>query len=193
MDVVFGLGVHEYCNSLDNTPCTKMIEETAQSEDDRASFTASYSTFPIHDSHGAEISSDCEENIVSLIPHILLTHADVLHFSLYFVNAQCCWQRGNHNEIVFGRPAEEKQLVHTSKTAAHKTLSAPESPFSLCNVMDQEKEKKYWNCSFDQNLNSAVCSMWETFFCVHFQSSYGRLKTLQSFWNTLYVCCRPVL
>jgi hypothetical protein len=30
-------------------------------------------------------------------------------------------------------------------------------------------------------------SMWETYFCVHFQSYYGRNKTLQSFWYTLYM------
>jgi hypothetical protein len=29
-------------------------------------------------------------------------------------------------------------------------------------------------------------SMWETYFCVHFQSRYGRLKPLQSFWYTAY-------
>jgi hypothetical protein len=70
---------------------TKMTEETAPSEDDRASFpvsfstpsTQSYSTSPIHDSHGAQISSDCEEMTVSLVPHFLLTHTGVLHFSLY--------------------------------------------------------------------------------------------------------------
>jgi hypothetical protein len=29
--------------------------------------------------------------------------------------------------------------------------------------------------------------MWETCFCVHFQSHYGRLKPLQSFWYMLYI------
>jgi hypothetical protein len=41
---------------------------------------------------------------------------------------------GDHSEIVAGRPAEQKQLIRASQTAAHKTLSAPESPFYLCNV-----------------------------------------------------------
>ena len=30
-------------------------------------------------------------------------------------------------------------------------------------------------------------SMWETYFCVHFESRNGRLKPLQSFWYTLYM------
>jgi len=30
--------------------------------------------------------------------------------------------------------------------------------------------------------------MWETYFCVRFDSRNGRIKPLQSFWYTLYVC-----
>ena len=30
-------------------------------------------------------------------------------------------------------------------------------------------------------------SMWETYFCVRFESRNGRLKLLQSFWHTLYI------
>jgi hypothetical protein len=45
---------------------------------------------------------------------------------------------GDHSEIVARRPADQKQLIHASQTAAHKTLSAPESPFSLHNVTDRE-------------------------------------------------------
>jgi hypothetical protein len=63
---------------------------SAPSEDDRASFpvsiatpsTQSYST-SIHDSRGAQISSGSEEKTVSRVPLFLLTHMDVLHFSLY--------------------------------------------------------------------------------------------------------------
>jgi hypothetical protein len=47
---------------------------------------------------------------------------------------------GYHSKIVAGRPPEQKQLIHASQTAALKTLSAPESPFSLCNVTDRERE-----------------------------------------------------
>jgi hypothetical protein len=62
----------------------------------------------------------------------------------------------NHSEIVAGRPAEEKQLIHASQTAAHKTLSAPGSTFSFCNVTDRAREEvgiayaiKTWNtCCF---------------------------------------------
>jgi hypothetical protein len=49
---------------------------------------------------------------------------------------------GDHSEIVAGSPAELKQLIRASETATHKTLSAPESPFSLCNFTDREKERR---------------------------------------------------
>jgi hypothetical protein len=45
----------------------------------------------------------------------------------------------NHSEIVAGRPVEQKQLIHASQTAAHKTLSAPESPFSFYSFTDRER------------------------------------------------------
>jgi hypothetical protein len=45
----------------------------------------------------------------------------------------------DHSEIVAGRPTEEKQLIHTSKLQAHKTFSAPVSPFSLSNITDRER------------------------------------------------------
>jgi hypothetical protein len=35
----------------------------------------------------------------------------------------------DHSEIVAGRPAEEKQLIHASQTAADKMLSAPSRHF----------------------------------------------------------------
>jgi hypothetical protein len=34
--------------------------------------------------------------------------------------------------------------------------------------------------------NLLFSSMWETYFCMRFKSRDGRLKPLQSFWNTLY-------
>jgi hypothetical protein len=40
-------------------------------------------TVIVDDSHGEQISSDCEEKTVSLVPHFLLTHADVQHYSIY--------------------------------------------------------------------------------------------------------------
>jgi len=61
----------------------------------------SYLTSPIHDSHGAQISSGCEED--SLVPRFLLTHAAVLHFFLYKgtplsvtadTSVECYWERG---------------------------------------------------------------------------------------------------
>jgi hypothetical protein len=49
---------------------------------------------------------------------------------------------GDHSEIAAGRAAEEKQLIHASQTAAHKKLSAPEPPFSLCKVTERERERE---------------------------------------------------
>jgi hypothetical protein len=62
-----------------------MTEETALGEGDRTSLAVSFATAtsPFHDSHGAQISSDCEANIVSLASHFLLTDDDVMNFSLY--------------------------------------------------------------------------------------------------------------
>jgi hypothetical protein len=92
---------------------------------------------------------------------------------------------GDHSEIVTGRPAEQKQLIRALQTTAHKTLSAPESPFFLCNVTDQERGGVglHMQSKFEYLL---FHSIWETYFCVHFQSHYGPLKLLQSFWYMLY-------
>jgi hypothetical protein len=60
----------------------------------------------------------------------------------------------DHSEIVAGRPTEQKHLIHASHTAAHKTLSAPESPFSICNVMDREREGGEKDCACDLDLNT---------------------------------------
>jgi hypothetical protein len=78
---------------------------------------------------------------------------------------------GDHSEIVAGRPAEEKQLVHASQTAAHKTLSAPESPFSLCKVTSERRVGEVGLRMRSKLECLLFCSMWETDFCVHFQSS----------------------
>ena len=60
---------------------------------------------------------------------------------------------GDHCWIVAGMPAELKQLIHASQTAAHKTLSAPESPLSLCYVTDRERRRE-WDCAWAENLNT---------------------------------------
>ena len=46
-----------------------------------------------------------------------------------------------------------EQLIHASQIAAHKTLSAPESPISLCYVTDRERRGE-WDCSWGGNLNT---------------------------------------
>ena len=69
--------------------------------------------------------------------HGLLWHR---HFVLH------CW-------IVVGIPSKQKQLIHASQIAVHKTLSAPESPLSLCYFRDRER-RGVWDCACAQNLNS---------------------------------------
>jgi hypothetical protein len=86
-------------------------------------------------------------------------------------------------------PAEQKQLIHASQIAVHKTLFAPESPLSFCSVTDRERRGE-WDCACAcaQNLNTCCFIPYgETYFCVRFESRNGRLKPLQSFWYTLYV------
>jgi hypothetical protein len=104
---------------------------------------------------------------------------------------------GDHSEIVAGRPAEQKQLIHASQTAVYKTLSASKSPVSLCNVTGREKKRRVGLCIWSKFEFILFRSMWETCFCLHFQSRYGNLNSLQSFWYTLYlfvcVCYRRYL
>jgi hypothetical protein len=70
---------------------------------------------------------------------------------------------GNHSEFVAGRLAEQKQLIHTSQTAAQKTLSAPESPFSFV-TSRTNREREEWDCVYDQNLNISCFVPYEKHF-----------------------------
>jgi len=100
---------------------------------------------------------------------------------------------GEHCWIVAGMPAEQKQLIRASQIAAHKMPSAPESPLSLCYVTDWERRGE-WDCACAQNMEHLLFrSMWETYFCVRFESRNGRLKQLQSFWYTLDVVFQNLL
>jgi hypothetical protein len=77
-------------------------------------------------------------------------------------------------------PAEQKQLIRASQIAAHKTPSVRESPLSLCYVTDREKRGVEVHMRTKlQNL--LFRSMWETYFCVRFESRNGRMGLLQSF------------
>jgi hypothetical protein len=123
-----------------------MIEETTPSEDDKASFPVSFATVStqslltssIHDSHDAHISLDYKEKSVSLVPHFQLTRGCPALFPLQRNPMVWNWRyqwlmllaNGDHTEIVAGRPAEQKQLIHALQTATHKVLTAPESPFT---------------------------------------------------------------
>ena len=126
--------------------------------------------------------------------HAFVWHAAFLHFSLSegtplsetaYTSVWCYWELGDHCWIVARMPAEQKQLIHASQIAAQKMLSALESPLLLYYITLREKRgtglrlgTKLEHLLFD--------SMWETYFCVRFESHNGRLKLLQSFWCTLY-------
>ena len=95
-----------------------------------------------------------------------------------------CWYQhlmmlrdgGDHCWIVAGMPTEQKQLIHASQNAVHKTLFAPESPLSFCSVTGRERRGE-WDCACAQNLNTC-CSI-----------PYGKLtsvcvlKVVMADWN----------
>ena len=70
------------------------------------------------------------------------------HFVLH------CW-------IVVGMPAEQKQLIHASQIAAHKTLSAPGvAIIALLRQRPRERSGE-WDCACAQNLKHLLFrSMW---------------------------------
>jgi hypothetical protein len=57
--------------------------------------------------------------------------------------------------------------------------------FALLRHRSRQRRGK-WDCACSQNEHLLFRSMWETYFCVRFDSRNGRLKLLQSFWYTLY-------
>jgi hypothetical protein len=83
---------------------------------------------------------------------------------------------GDHCWIVTGMPVEQKQLIHASQIAAHKTFSAPESPLSLCYVIDRERGGE-WECSCAQNSNTCCFVP-----CGKLTSAYV-LKPVMADWN----------
>jgi hypothetical protein len=78
-------------------------------------------------------------------------------------------------------PPEQIQLIRASQTATHKTPSAPESSLSFCYVTDQERKGERGLRMGIKLEHPLFRSMWETYFCVRFESRNSRLKLLQSF------------
>jgi hypothetical protein len=87
---------------------------------------------------------------------------------------------GDQSEIVAGRLAEEKQLIHTSQTAAHETLSASDSPFSFCNVTNRERGG--WGL---RTRSKYVGNM----LLRAFPKPLWLLQTAPIMWYTLYLLC----
>ena len=76
-------------------------------------------------------------------------------------------------------PAEQKQLIRASQIAAHKTPSAPGvAIIALLRHRPRQKRELRMRTKLEHAL---FRSMWETYFCVRFESRNGRLKQLQSF------------
>jgi hypothetical protein len=78
-------------------------------------------------------------------------------------------------------PAEQKQPIPASQIAAHKNAFC--SGVAIIAVLrHRPREKRGVGLRMRTKLERLLFrSMWETYFCVRFQSHNGRLKPLQSF------------
>ena len=78
-------------------------------------------------------------------------------------------------------PAEQKQLIRASQIAAHKNAFCSGVAI-IALLRHRPREKKGVGLRMRTNLEHLLFrSMWETYFCVRFERSNGRLKLLQLF------------
>jgi len=93
---------------------------------------------------------------------------------------------GDHCWIVAGMPAKQKQLIRASQIAAHKNAFCSGVAI-IALLRHKPREKRGVGLRMRTKPEHMLFRpMWETYFCVHFDSRNGRLKPLQSFWYTLY-------
>ena len=148
--------------------------------------------------HAYEIStsSDCEEKTVSLFSCFLLTHAAVLHFfplQRHPVVWNCWYQR-------LMLLADGGSLLNCRRNA--RWTETTDSCFTNCSTQNafcsgiaiiallrhRPREKRGVGLRMRTKLEHLLFrSMWETYYCLRFESRNGRLKPLQSFWYTLYL------
>jgi len=142
-------------------------------------------------------SSACEEKTVSLVPRFLLTHAAVLHF--FFTKAPRCLKLLIPASNAIGRwgitveLSLECPLNRNNWFVLHKlqhTHNAFCSRVAIIALLrHRPREKRGVGLRMRTKLEHLLFhSMWATYFCVRFESRNDRLKLLQSFWYTLYVC-----
>jgi hypothetical protein len=171
-----------------------MIEETAPSEDDRASFPVSFatpstqSTSPIHDSRGAQISSDC-------LTRSTLSSDTRMSCTFPFTKVPRCLRQLIPTPNAVGRwitlelspegPLNRNNWFMLRKVQHTKRFLLRSHHF-LCITPRTEREGGVGLRMRSKLEYLLFRSKWETYFCVHFQSHYGRLKPLQSVWYTLY-------
>ena len=81
-----------------------------------------------------------------------------------------CW-------IVAGMPAEQKQLIHGSQIAVHKTPFAPESPLSFCSVTHRERRGGGGTAHAHKTLNTCCFIPYGKF------TSVCVLEVVMTDWN----------
>ena len=138
-------------------------------------------------------SSDCEEKTVSLVPRFLLTHAAVLHFFLYKVTplsetADTSVYLGDRGSLLnCRRNARWRETTDSCFTNCSTQNAFCSGGAIIALLRHRPREKRGVGLRMRTKLEHLLfCSMWETYFCVRFDSRNGRLKLLQTFWYTLY-------
>jgi hypothetical protein len=101
--------------------------------------------------------------------------------------AYCCWQLENHSEIVTGRTAEQKQLIHAWQIAVNKTHSALESPFIFVKSLTEREREGGSSVAHEIKTSIPAVSfhLGNILLCA-FPKPFWPHETLQSFWYTLY-------
>ena len=141
------------------------------------------------------IFSDCEENTVSFVPRFFLTHAAVLHYfplQRHPVVWNCWYQRlmllGHGRSLLNCRRNDRWTETTDSCFTNCSTQNAFCSGVAIIALLrHRPREKRGVGLRMRTKLEHLLFhSMWETYFCVRFESRNGRLKLLQSFWYTLY-------
>jgi len=147
------------------------------------------------------ISSDWEEKTVSLVPGFLMTRGRPVLFSLqrHPVVWNCWYQRlmllGDGGSLSNCRQnarwTETTDLCFTNCSTQNAFCSGVAI---IALLRHSPREKRGVGLRKRTKLEHLLFhSMWETYFCVCFDSRNGRLKPLQSFWYTLYsipLCAR---
>ena len=141
------------------------------------------------------ISSDCEEDCLTRSTLSSDTRGRPALFSLqrHPVVWNCWYQRlmllGDVGSLLNCRPNARWTETTDSCFTNCSTQNAFCSGVAIFALLrHRSREKRGVVLRMRTKLKHLLfCSMWETYFCVRFESRNGRLKLLQSFWSTLYM------